>query len=78
LDRLIQRSITQKKPLNVKEAQARIQSQTPLSEKVKYAHFVIDNSGGMAELKTTVVELWEDLKNCGKNRSESKNDRKKT
>ena len=65
LDRLIQRSITQKKPLNVKEAQARIHSQMPLSEKVKYAHFVVENSGGMDELKTKIVALWEELKNFG-------------
>ncbi|MBC8236012.1 dephospho-CoA kinase [bacterium] len=61
LDRLIQRSIKQKKPLRVKEAQARIHSQMPLSEKVKYADFVVENNGGLDELKTEVAKLWGDL-----------------
>lgn len=70
LDRLIQRSVKQKSPylplekggLSVREAQARIHSQMPLSEKVKYADFVVENSAGMDELKTKIVELWDDLK----------------
>ena len=62
LDRLIQRGIKQKKPLRVKEAQARIHSQMPLSEKIKYADFVVENNGGLDELKTKVAKLWGDLK----------------
>jgi dephospho-CoA kinase len=74
LDRLIQRSIKQKSPptlfqrgipkggLSVKEAQARIHSQMPLSEKVKYADFVVENNGGLDELRMKVAELWDDLK----------------
>ena len=62
LDRLIQRSIKQKKPLSVKEAQARIHSQMPLSEKIKYADFVVENNGGLDELKTKVAKLWGDLR----------------
>ena len=61
LDRLIQRSIKQKKPLSVKEAQARIHSQMPLSEKVKYADFVVENNAGLDELETKVAKLWGDL-----------------
>jgi len=61
LDRLIQRSVKQKKTLSVKEAQARIHSQMPLSEKVKYADFVVENNGGLDELKTEVAKLWGDL-----------------
>ncbi|MFQ6040347.1 MAG: dephospho-CoA kinase [Candidatus Poribacteria bacterium] len=77
LDRLIKRSIKQKSP-SVKEAQARIHSQMSLSEKIKHAHFVIENSGGMDELKTKVVRLWDELKKLQKNRLNLKNDEKKT
>jgi len=61
--------------LSVKEAQARIHSQMPLSEKVKYADFVIENNGGLDELRTKVAELWDNLKNFG---SKSKITEKKT
>ncbi|MBM3240986.1 dephospho-CoA kinase [Candidatus Poribacteria bacterium] len=75
LDRVIRRSIEQKKPLSVEEAQARLHSQMPLSEKVKYADFVVENNGGLDELKMKVAELWDNLKNFG---SRSKITEKKT
>jgi dephospho-CoA kinase len=62
LDRLIKRSGTRKKALSFKEAQARIKSQMPLSEKVEYADFVLKNNGGLDELKVKVAKLWESLK----------------
>ena len=71
LDRLIQRSIKQAKPLSVKEAQARIHSQMPLSEKIKYADVVVENNGGFAELKTKVAKLWGDLKIISKSDTNS-------
>jgi len=40
------------------EAQARLNSQIPLSEKVKYADFVIDNSGPMQRTKDQVKEIF--------------------
>lgn len=80
LDRLIQRSIKRKKKLSVKEAQARIHSQMPLSEKIKYADFVVENNGGLDELKTKVAKLWDDLKKINRKKisSKPKNYRKKT
>jgi len=66
LDRLIQRSIKQGKALSVKEAQARINSQMPLSEKTKYANFVIENNGRLDELEEKVVKLWKYLKSKSK------------
>ena len=61
--------------LSVKAAQARIHSQMPLSEKVKYADFVVENNGGLDELKMKVAELWDNLKKIG---SKSKITEKKT
>lgn len=62
LDRLIKRSVKQKKVLTIKEAKARIHSQMPLSEKAKYADFVVENNGGMDELEKKIAKMWDDLK----------------
>lgn len=44
------------------EAQARIDSQMPVSEKVKYADFVIENDGTLEELEQKVDRLWEEIR----------------
>ena len=62
LQRLLERSIEESRPLNHEEAQARISAQMPLSEKVKFAHFVIDNNGNLEELSHQVDRLWIELR----------------
>ena len=59
--RIIERSKAQNRPLTETEAQARIDSQMPLSEKVKYADVVIENEGTLEVLKKQVDVLWEKL-----------------
>lgn len=61
LQRLRKRSIEESRPLSVEEAQARISAQIPLSEKVKFANFVIDNNGAPEELSHLVDLLWIEL-----------------
>lgn len=53
LQRLMQRD-----ELTVSEAKLRIDAQMPLSEKEKYAHRLIDNSGSLAATEQTVHNLW--------------------
>jgi dephospho-CoA kinase len=43
--------------LSEEQIEARIRSQMPLNEKVKYADFVIDNSGDLAETRRQVAEV---------------------
>ena len=62
LQRLLERSIEESRPLSVEEAQARISAQIPLSEKVKFAHFVIDNNCPLEELSHQVDRLWIELR----------------
>jgi dephospho-CoA kinase len=40
------------------EALSRIKSQMPISEKIKYATYVIDNSGTLEETRKQVEEVW--------------------
>lgn len=62
IDRIIARSIKSEHPLNVADAKARIRSQMPIEEKVKYADFVIENNGGFDELREKVGGLWRFIK----------------
>ena len=62
LQRLLERAIAQNRPLSQAEAQARIDSQMPLSEKVKYADFVIENNGTLEELEQKVDSLWYEIR----------------
>ncbi len=66
LERTLERSRMQNRPLTEAEVQARIDAQMPLIEKIKYADFVIENEGTFAELKEKVDELWKDLKTHAK------------
>lgn len=57
LQRLMERN-----NLSITEAQARIQSQMPLADKVKLADAVIDNNGLIADTKKQLIEIlsrWE-------------------
>ncbi len=57
LQRILERSKAQNRLLTESEAQARIDSQMPVSEKVKYADVVIENDGTLEELKGKVDQL---------------------
>lgn len=61
LKRIIDRSHLQNRPLTEKEAQLRIDSQMPLSEKIEYADIVIENNGSLELLKNQVDQFWTDL-----------------
>ncbi len=54
LERLMKRSETEQRPLTLEQAEARLNSQLPLAEKIKKAHVVIDNTGTLDE---TYVQL---------------------
>lgn len=62
LQRLLERAIAQNRPPSQAEAQARIDSQMPLSEKVKHADFVIENDGTLEELEGKVDGLWHEIR----------------
>ena len=62
LQRLLERAIAQNRPPSQAEAQARIDSQMPLSEKVKYANFVLENDGTFEELERQVDGLWHEIR----------------
>ncbi|RKU10044.1 dephospho-CoA kinase [Candidatus Poribacteria bacterium] len=64
--RILERSDAQNRPLTESEAQARIDSQMPVSEKVKYADVVIENDGTLEELNKQVNQLWNQLMNRAK------------
>ena len=59
LQRILERSQVQNRPLSETEAQARIDAQMPVKEKVKYADVVIENEGALDELNKQVDALWE-------------------
>ncbi len=61
LQRILERSQVQNRPLSETEAQARIDAQMPVKEKVKYADVVIENEGALDELNKQVDALWEKL-----------------
>ena len=65
LQRTLERSIAQGRPLTESEIQARIDAQMPLTEKVKYADVVIENEGTPTELQRQVDVLWEELQRRG-------------
>ena len=62
LQRILDRSVAQNRPLERSEAQARIDAQMPLSEKIEYADFVIENNNTVDELRQKVGLLWQELK----------------
>jgi len=48
--------------LSREAALKRIRSQMPLSEKIKYAHYVLNNSGSLAEAFRQLDEIWRCLR----------------
>lgn len=62
IQRLLERAIAQNRPLSQAEAQARIDSQMLLSEKVKYADFVVENDGTLEELERKTDGLWREIR----------------
>lgn len=62
IQRIVERSHSQNRPLTECEAQARIDSQMPVSEKVKYADIVIENNGTLESLQGQVNQIWNNLK----------------
>ena len=62
IKRILERSHSQNRPLTENEAQARIDSQMPVSEKVKYADIVIENNGTLEALQAQVDQIWHNLK----------------
>ena len=67
LQRLLDRAIAQNRPPSQAEAQARIDSQMPLSEKIKYADFVLENDGTFEELEQKVDGLWHEIRHLKAN-----------
>lgn len=57
------KTLCKMKKLSVKEAENRIKSQLPLSEKVKLADFVIDNNSAIRDTKKQVKEIFLSLQN---------------
>ena len=66
LRRTLERSIAQGRPLTETEAQARIDAQMPVTEKIKYADIVIENEGTLEDLYRQVDELWERIQEQNK------------
>ena len=48
--------------LSPQKSRLRIQAQAPISEKIKYADFVVENNATMEELKEKVLKLYGELK----------------
>ena len=56
LNRLMQRN-----GLAPEDARRRIDAQMPIADKLRYADFVIDNSGSIEQTKTAIDSVWEKL-----------------
>ncbi|MCD6452325.1 MAG: dephospho-CoA kinase [Acidobacteria bacterium] len=52
LERLMERGLSKK------EAELRMSAQLPLKEKVRYAHYVVENNGDLSELREKVGALY--------------------
>lgn len=57
------KTLRRMKKLSLKGAKERINSQLPLSEKIKSADFVIDNNGNIQDTKKQVKEIFRNLQN---------------
>lgn len=63
---LLQVQRCEKKKINVKDALSRIKFQMPLYRKVKYADYIIDNSGNLGELSIRCKKVSEKIKKQNK------------
>ena len=50
--------LRQRNGLTQDESEARLSSQMPLSEKERFASWIIDNSGELSRLRAQVAEVW--------------------
>ncbi len=55
------RRLMERDGLTRQEAQERLKSQLPLDEKLKYAHYVIDNSGPLKETRRQAEAVYREL-----------------
>jgi dephospho-CoA kinase len=55
------RRLRERSGLSEEQIDARIRSQMPLEEKVKYADYVIDNSGSLSETRRQVEQVYSKL-----------------
>ncbi len=55
------RRLMERDGLSRREAWKRLKNQMPLDEKVKYAHYVIDNSGSLKETRRQVEAVYREL-----------------
>lgn len=62
------RRLQERDSLSLKQAEQRLAAQLPIDEKKKYAHWVIDNSGTLAETERQVDRFWTDLESRKANR----------
>jgi dephospho-CoA kinase len=51
--------------LTFNEAEARVNSQMPVEEKIKYSDIIIDNNGHLEYTKKQVEKLWQHIMNTG-------------
>ena len=63
IKRILERSQSQNRPLTESEAEARIDSQMPVSEKLEYADTIILNNGSLDVLECLIDDLWSELMN---------------
>ncbi len=56
------RRVMERDGISQEEAEKIIGSQLPIEEKLKFAHYVIDNSGDLADLKSEVERVYELIK----------------
>ena len=56
-----QQRLMQRDTLSAEDAQTRIATQMPLTEKIRRADYLIDNSGTLAEARLQVAELCKEL-----------------
>ena len=62
------RRLQERDSLSLKQAEQRLAAQLPIDEKKKYSHWVIDNSGTLAETERQVDRFWTDLESRKANR----------
>ena len=58
IEHVIQR-VQARNNLSEEQIRSRIDSQMSTEERVKHAHAVVENDGGLEDLRNTVKELWQ-------------------
>ena len=57
-ENVVIRRLTRDKGMSESQIRARLRSQTPAEEKIKYADEVIYNDGSFTQLESKVTKLW--------------------